>query len=277
MIAKPRGRRGTTTTTMTTKRSQPRSTNDGKSYDDDLQVTPKSTRLSRPSLYYGDGIKYLHSGTNFSGKLIVIEGPDASGRTSQISIIQPSLEADGHAVVTTGLRRSELIGEGILEAKRNFVLGRRTLSLFYAADFADQLENKIIPALKAGYIVLADRYIFTLMARDAVRKIRRTWSHALYGFALKPDLVFYLDVDPNELIHRVFQKNFSLDYYESGADLGLSENMFESFIMYQNVLAREFRRMQKRYGLIPINGNRTIEEINVDLLNRISDFLSRSN
>jgi dTMP kinase len=277
MIAKPRGRRGTTTTTMTTKRSQPRSTNDGKSYDDDLQVTPKSTRLSRPSLYYGDGIKYLHSGTNFSGKLIVIEGPDASGRTSQISIIQPSLEADGHAVVTTGLRRSELIGEGILEAKRNFVLGRRTLSLFYAADFADQLENKIIPALKAGYIVLADRYIFTLIARDTVRKIRRTWSHALYGFALKPDLVFYLDVDPNELIHRVFQKNFSLDYYESGADLGLSENMFESFIMYQNVLAREFRRMQKRYGLIPINGNRTIEEINVDLLNRISDFLSRSN
>lgn len=277
MIAKPRGRRGTTTTTMTTKRSQPRSTKDRKTYNDDLQVTPKSTRLSRPSLYYGDGIKYLHSGTNFSGKLIVIEGPDASGRTSQISIIQPSLEADGHAVVTTGLRRSELIGEGILEAKRNFVLGRRTLSLFYAADFADQLENKIIPALKAGYIVLADRYIFTLMARDAVRKIRRTWSHALYGFALKPDLVFYLDVDPNELIHRVFQKNFSLDYYESGADLGLSENMFESFIMYQNMLAREFRRMQKRYGLIPINGNRTIEEINVDLLNRISDFLSRSN
>jgi dTMP kinase len=277
MIAKPRVRRGTTTTRMTTKRSQPRSTHDGKAYNDDLQVTPKSTRLSRPSLYYGDGIKYLHSGTNFSGKLIVIEGPDASGRTSQISIIQPSLEADGHAVVTTGLRRSELIGEGILEAKRNFVLGRRTLSLFYAADFADQLENKIIPALKAGYIVLADRYIFTLMARDAVRKIRRTWSHALYGFALKPDLVFYLDVDPNELIHRVFQKNFSLDYYESGADLGLSENMFESFIMYQNMLAREFRRMQKRYGLIPINGNRTIEEINVDLLNRISDFLSRSN
>ena len=124
------------------------------------------------------------------------------------------------------------------------------------ADFADQLENKIIPALRAGYMVLADRYIFTLMARDAVRKIRRTWTHALYGFALKPDLVFYLDVDPNELIHRVFQKNLSLDYYESGADVGLSEDMFESFIMYQNKLAKEFSLMQKRYGLIPINGNR---------------------
>jgi dTMP kinase len=276
MITRSRRRKGTSTRTMTTKRSKSISTNEGKADDDDLQVTPKRTRRSRPSLYYGDGIKYLQSDTNFSGRLIVIEGPDASGRTSQISIIQPSLEADGHAVVTTGLRRSELIGEGILEAKRNFVLGRRTLSLFYAADFADQLENKIIPALRAGYIVLADRYIFTLIARDTVRKIRRTWSHALYGFALKPDLVFYLDVDPNELIHRVFQKNLSLDYYESGVDLGLSEDMFESFITYQNMLAKEFHRMQKRYGLIPINGNRTIEEINTDLLKRIGDFLTRT-
>lgn len=238
-----------------------------------LRISMKETHRSRSPLYYGDGIRYLQNDTHLTGKLIVIEGPDASGRTSQISVIQPRLEADGHAVVTTGLRRSELIGEGILEAKRNFVLGRRTLSLFYAADFADQLENKIIPALRAGYIVLADRYIFTLMARDAVRRISRTWSHALYGFALKPDLVFYLDVDPNELIHRVFQKNLSLDYYESGADVGLSEDMFESFIMYQNMLAKEFQRMQKRYGLIPINGNRTIEEINADLLKRIGDFL----
>jgi dTMP kinase len=238
-----------------------------------LRISMKETHRSRSPLYYGDGIRYLQNDTQLTGKLIVIEGPDASGRTSQISVIQPRLEADGHAVVTTGLRRSELIGEGILEAKRNFVLGRRTLSLFYAADFADQLENKIIPALRAGYIVLADRYIFTLMARDAVRRISRTWSHALYGFALKPDLVFYLDVDPNELIHRVFQKNLSLDYYESGADVGLSEDMFESFIMYQNMLAKEFQRMQKRYGLNPINGNRTIEEINADLLKRISNFL----
>jgi dTMP kinase len=261
---------------MTAKRPRTQSPIKGADDDDDdydLPITTKETRRSRSPLFYGDGIRYLQGDTQLSGKLIVIEGPDASGRTSQISVIQPRLEADGHAVVTTGLRRSELIGEGILEAKRNFVLGRRTLSLFYAADFADQLENKIIPALRAGYIVLADRYIFTLMARDAVRKIRRTWTHALYGFALKPDLVFYLDVDPNELIHRVFQKNLSLDYYESGADVGLSEDMFESFIMYQNKLAKEFSLMQKRYGLIPINGNRTIEEINTDLLKRIGDFL----
>lgn len=272
MISRTRVQKGTSRTTSPRRlRMQP--ANEEMDDTHGLRISMKETHRSRSPLYYGDGIRYLQNDTHLTGKLIVIEGPDASGRTSQISVIQPRLEADGHAVVTTGLRRSELIGEGILEAKRNFVLGRRTLSLFYAADFADQLENKIIPALRAGYIVLADRYIFTLMARDAVRRISRTWSHALYGFALKPDLVFYLDVDPNELIHRVFQKNLSLDYYESGADVGLSEDMFESFIMYQNMLAKEFQRMQKRYGLIPINGNRTIEEINADLLKRISDFL----
>ena len=273
MISRTRVQKGTSRTTSSRRRrTQP--ANEEMDDTHGLRISMKETRRSRSPLYYGDGIRYLQNDTHLTGKLVVIEGPDASGRTSQISVIQPRLEADGHAVVTTGLRRSELIGEGILEAKRNFVLGRRTLSLFYAADFADQLENKIIPALRAGYIVLADRYIFTLMARDAVRRISRTWSHALYGFALKPDLVFYLDVDPNELIHRVFQKNLSLDYYESGADVGLSEDMFESFIMYQNMLAKEFQRMQKRYGLIPINGNRTIEEINADLLKRIGDFLS---
>jgi len=134
------------------------------------------------------------------GKFIVIEGPDASGRSTQIGFLTSKLEADGHAVMNAGLKRSELIAEGILEAKRNFVLGKRTISLFYAADFADQLENKIIPGLRAGYIVLSDRYIYTLMAREAVRGISRAWSRNLYGFALRPDIVFYLVVDPNELV-----------------------------------------------------------------------------
>jgi dTMP kinase len=223
---------------------------------------------SRPIRYYGNGISYLQD-TGIKGRLIVIEGPDASGRSTQITMITSHLEANGHAVVNTGLRRSELIGEGILEAKRNLMLGKRTLSLFYAADFADQLENKIIPALRAGYIVLADRYIYTLMARDAVRGISRRWSHNLFGFAVKPDLVYYLDVDPNELVHRVFQKNSSLDYYESGADLRLSEDMLESFLKYQRLIGKEFQRMQKRYGIVPINGNRIVVEINSELQDRI--------
>lgn len=230
---------------------------------------------SRPIRYYGHGIPYLQE-TEIKGRLIVIEGPDFSGRSTQIGIITTKLEADGHAVLNTGLRRSELIAEGILEAKRNHQLGKKTLSLFYAADFADQLENRIIPALQAGYIVLADRYIYTLMARDMVRGINRRWSHHLFGFALKPDLVFYLDVDPNELVHRAFKKNSSLDYYESGADLGLSEDMFESFIIYQKMIAKEFRIMQKRYGLVHIDGNRIMEEVNADLQGRIDEFLNMS-
>ena len=124
----------------------------------------KKTRKGR---FYGQAIPYLEN-IEIKGRFIVIEGPDASGRSTQIELLSSKLEADGHAVLNAGLRRSELIGQGIIEAKRNFVLGRRTISLFYAADFADQLENKIIPALRSGYIVLSDRYIYTLMAREAV-------------------------------------------------------------------------------------------------------------
>ena len=178
----------------------------------------------RPLEYYGEGLPYLGE-VMVKGRLIVIEGPDGSGRSTQIQPIVSKLESDGHAVVDTGLKRSELIGQGILEAKQKLPLGKRTLTLFYAADFVDQLEHKIIPALQAGYIVLADRYIFTLIARSIVRGLSRSWSHSVFGFAPKVDLAFYLDVKPSVLFHRVFQKYGNLDYYESGADLGLSDNL----------------------------------------------------
>jgi len=230
-------------------------------------------KKTRKGLFYGHAIPYLEN-IEIKGRFIVIEGPDASGRSTQIELLSSKLEADGHAVLNAGLRRSELIGQGILEAKRNFVLGRRTISLFYAADFADQLENKIIPGLRSGYVVLSDRYIYTLMAREAVRGISSSWSHNLYGFALRPDIVFYLDVDPNELVHRVFQKNSYLDYYESGTDLRLSDNMLESFILYQKLLRKQFMRMQKRFNIISIDGNRSIVEINEDLQKRIDEYVT---
>ncbi|MGI0019247.1 MAG: dTMP kinase, partial [Nitrososphaera sp.] len=130
--------------------------------------------------------------------------------------------------------------------------------------------------VKGRLIVLADRYIYTMMAREAVRGISRRWSHNLFSFAVTPDLVYYLDVRPEELVHRVFQKIAYLDYYESGADMGLSDDMFESFLAYQRMIAGEFRRMQKRYSLVIIDGNRPVQEINADLSKRIDEFLSSS-
>ena len=112
------------------------------------------------------------------------------------------------------------------------------------------------------------------MARATVRGLSRRWSHQLFGFALVPDLIFYLDVIAEELVHRVFQKNTFLDYYESGADLGLSDDMYESFIIYQRMMTREFHRMQERYNLILIDGNNQILEINTELQNKIDDFLN---
>ena len=207
----------------------------------------------------------------------MIEGPDASGRSTQIEKITTKLEADGHAVINAGLRRSDLISKGIIEAKRNHLVGKRTMALFYAADFADQLENKIIPALKAGFIVISDRYIYTLIARSSVRGIDKNWLHSLFSFTIKPDLVFYLDVDSYNLIHRVFQKNYSLDYYESGLDLRISNDIFDSFVKYQYILKKEFEKMRARYNLINIDGNKDIEDIHQQIQSQIDDFLISEN
>ena len=234
---------------------------------------------SRKPKWYGTkkfgGLHYLRD-IEIAGRLIVIEGPDASGRSTQIELLTTQLEAEGYAVLNTGLTRSEIIGQGILEAKRNISLGVRTLAMFYAADFADQLEHKIIPALQAGYVVLADRYIYTLMARNTVRGIKRSWSSNLYSFALVPDMTFYLDVDPYVLVHRVFAKRQSLDYYESGADMGISKNMYDSFIRYQQRLAREFEVLKQQYGLNMVNGNRSVEALNDCLRKQILRYLSKA-
>ena len=243
-----------------------------------MQADLTRTIKKRKPIWYGNGrfggIPYLQD-LEISGRLIVIEGPDASGRSTQIEMLTTMLEADGFAVLNTGLKRSELVGAGILVAKRNVSLGKRTSAMFYAADFADQLEHKIIPALQAGYVVLADRYIYTLMARNTVRGIRRQWSSNLYSFAPVPDLTFYLDVDPFKLVHRVFAKKQSLDYHESGADMGLSEDMFESFIIYQRKLAKEFEHLKQKYSLVSIDGNKTQEQVNIILQKQISKFLAK--
>jgi len=207
--------------------------------------------------------------SDLTGKLIVIEGTDGVGRSTQINLLKPWLEELGHAVLDTGMARSTLAGEGLKRAKEGNNLGRVTQSLFYATDFADQLDNIILPALKAGFIVLADRYIYTLMARDVVRGMDEAWLKNLYGIALEPDAVFYLSVEPQELVQRNLSKNATLDYWESGMDLGLSREMFDSFLKYQGMMATEFKKLQATYGFTIVDANRPPEEINRELQRKI--------
>jgi dTMP kinase len=164
----------------------------------------------------------------FAGRLFVIEGADGSGRSTQIAILSQWLEAQGFAVRHMGLRRSTLVAEELEDAKEGNVLTHTTLSLFYATDFFDQQVHDLVPALRAGLIVLADRYVFTLMARAMVRGADLDWVRNLYSNALVPDAVFYISVSARQLVERNFQKNSTLDYWESGMDLGLSRDMFDS-------------------------------------------------
>jgi dTMP kinase len=223
--------------------------------------------------FYGQGIPGVNL-DELAGRLIVVEGADGSGRSTQIAMLVEWLEACGHATVQVGLKRSTLVSEELEKAQDGNILSRTTLSLFYATDFADQIENMMLPGLRSGFIVLADRYIYTLMARDMVRGMDEAWLKNLYGMALEPDAVFYLNVPPQELVQRNFAKNAALDYWESGMDLGLSRDMFDSFMKYQTTVRQIFKRMQATYGFTIVDGMRSAEEINADLRKKISAVLA---
>lgn len=226
-----------------------------------------------PKRFYGHGIPGVDPKT-LTGKLIVVEGADGSGRSTQIERLVQWLEGEGHPTVQVGLKRSTLVSEELERAQQGNILSRTTLSLFYATDFADQLENVMLPALKSGFMVLADRYIYTLMARDLVRGIDEAWLRNLYGIALVPDAVFYLQVSPEELIQRNFAKNHALDYWESGMDLGLSRDMFDSFVRYQGLMREKFQLLQKIYDFTIVDGDRSISAVNEELRQKIASTLT---
>lgn len=208
-----------------------------------------------------------------SGILIVIEGMDSSGRSTHIGRLAPWLEQKGYAVVQVGLKRSELVGQALEQAKQGNVLSPRTMSLFYATDFYDQLENSIVPALRAGSVVLADRYIFTLMARDVVRGADPAWLESLYSMALVPSTVFFLDTSWRTLLDRTLKARASLDYWESGMDLGLSRDWFDSYLKYQRRMSAEFKSLAKKYDFITVNGNRSVSAVDRDLRAQIEQIL----
>src|SRR5690348_3647017 len=207
-----------------------------------------------------------------AGKLIVIEGTDDAGRTTQINLLKPCPEQMGHAVLDTGMTRSNLAGEGIRRAKDGNTLGRVTQSLFYATDFIDRLENEIMPALRAGFIVLTDRYIYSLMARAIVRGVDAAWIRSIYSMALVPDAIFYLRVGVEALIPRaVFSRGF--DYWESGMDVFPGHDMYESFRRYQAALLGEFDRLSAEFNFETVDASGPVEIVFAQLKSKVQRIL----
>ncbi len=223
--------------------------------------------------FFGYGLPYLKVGP-LRGSLIVVEGTDGVGRSTQIELLKSWLEVQGHAVTSTGWTRSPLLEETINEAKAGHQLTVTTFSLLYAADFADRLENEIIPALRAGFIVLADRYMYTAFARNAVMGAGRQWTYDLFGTALVPDLVLYLKIDLKNLIPRVLEGK-GMDYWESGMHLALGSDIFESFRRYQTRLIREYNQLSTDFGFVTVDARRSIDKIQNELRRHIAEYLQQ--
>ena len=207
------------------------------------------------------------------GRLIVIEGADGVGRSTQVSMLKPWLESNGHAVLDTGMTRSALAGKGIKQAKAGITLGPISLTLFYATDFADRIENEMIPALRAGFIVLTDRYIYSLIARAIVRGLDPKWIKSVYGLALKPDAVFYMRTNVSDLIPRVLTSPTGFDYWESGMDIHLGDDLFDSFVEYQTRMLSVFDSMIDEYGFGVIDATQPIDTIYRNLQRQIGHLL----
>lgn len=226
----------------------------------------------KPLEFYGDPLPGIEL-PELQGKLIVIEGADAVGRSTQISKLKEWLEKEGHAVLDTGMARSALAGKGIQQAKEGNTLGPITMTLFYMTDFADRLENEIIPALRAGFVVLTDRYIFSLMARAIARNEDPVWIEKVSGVALVPHAVFYLHAEVKDLVSRVVIGRGAFDYWESGMDMRFGNDMYESFVRYQTRLIRALDRMAKKYGFVSLDARQTPDKIFEDLQANISQLL----
>ncbi len=240
---------------------------------------------NRTPAFFGEGLPYVETG-DLSGSLIVIEGTDGVGRSTQIEDVKRWLEVKGHAVVTTGWTQSMLMKKTIDKAKSGHTLTVDTFSLLYAADFSDRLEHEIIPALRAGFVVLADRYVYTAFARAVVRGAGRDWIRKVYGFALKPDIVYYMRIGIGDLIPRVInsktlekryweeEQGEGIDYWESGMDLRLGEDFYDSFVEYQRAVLEEFDLMTQEFGFVVVDASKGFEPTNKVLKQGITSFLN---
>jgi len=193
------------------------------------------------------------------GKLIVVEGIDGSGKSTQIKLLHKWLVARGHQVVFTEWNSSDLVRQATKRGKKKNLLTPTTFSLLHATDFADRLTYRIIPYLKAGTTVLADRYIYTAFARDIARGVDPRWARDLYSFAVKPDVALYFRVPIDVAVDRILGSREKIKFYEAGMDLRLSQDPVESFRLFQGRVIEEYDRMSGEFGFRVIDGTRNID------------------
>ena len=223
---------------------------------------------------YGVGIPQLEV-EELTGWLIVIEGTDGVGRTTHISRLRQHLEQLGYAVAETGLTRSDLASRGLRRAKQGNTLGTNAFNLYYATDFADRLERQIVPALRAGFVMLTDRYIYSLIARAIVRGANPDWIKRVFSFALKPDAVFHLRVEVPDLVPRALDTG-GFDYWESGMDIPLGEDLYESFVEYQTRIVAQLDSLGREYGFQTLDATRPVDETADTLARRVEQLLLES-
>jgi dTMP kinase len=212
----------------------------------------------------------LHS---FPGKLIVLEGTDGVGRSTQAELLKSWLAIEGYGVIVTEWKSSELISRVIDKAKSKNALNTITFSLLYATDLADRLHNIIVPALRAGLVVIVDRYYYTAFARDVVRGADSAWVRKLYGFAIEPDLVFYFKMSLELLLRRIITTRGGLDFYESGRDIGMSTDLYQSFKLYQSQILLEYEHMVDEYKFKVVNANDPIDVVQKILRTSVQELL----
>ncbi len=194
----------------------------------------------------------------YPGRLIIVEGIDGSGKSTQLQLLNKWLVNSGYRVFFTEWNSSALVKETIRRGKKRNLLTPTTFSILHATDFADRLVHLIVPPLKAGMIVLADRYVYTAFSRDVVRGVHPAWVRNLYEFAVKPDLALYFKVPIEVSLKRILNGRINLKFHEAGMDLGLSDNPSESFKLFQNRILEEYDKISKEYDLTVIDGTATI-------------------
>jgi dTMP kinase len=232
----------------------------------------KSKRDKRKPEFYGYSL-LAEQVKNTKGRLIVLEGTDGVGRSSQIALLREWLENEGYAVATSGLKRGKLAGKGLSEAMEGHTLSDSTMNLLYATDFADRLEREILPALRAGFIMLTDRYIYSIIARALVRGVDPHWMRNLFSFALVPDIVFYLQSDVHHLVPRVLNAR-EFDYWESGMDFLPGRDYYENFVTYQRRLLAQFDAIADEYGFHRIDATRSMHDVFKDLKREIKKVIA---